>query len=219
MQYDTFLFDLDGTLVNTQAVDYVIHRDLLADLGYALEMNTYAAVFGQTRSLMIQSLLHHVPNPISEKEYTNLYVRRLEAALCARPDLLVPHADTFVQAASSQGIRLAIVTSSPRDVLDKISALEHILPLFQFIVTRDDVTNAKPHPEPYLKAAERLGATNPFVFEDSLFGGISANRAGFPFSIHKHAANHSAARVMATMEHIQFQFDDYANPQVQSLLG
>jgi HAD superfamily hydrolase (TIGR01509 family) len=218
MKYDAFLFDLDGTLINTQIVDYVIHRDLLAELGYELQINTYAAVFGHTRPAMIQGLLRHVKEPISVEEYSARYVPRLEESVRERSDLLVLHADAFLHAAHLRNIPLALVTSSPRNVLQHIAAIEHLLPLFRVVITKDDVTNPKPHPEPFLKAAEKLGAKNPFIFEDSLPGGLSANRAGFPFAIHKHAANHSAARVMETMEHIQFEFDDYANPQVQALL-
>lgn len=218
MKYDAFLFDLDGTLINTQIVDYVIHRDLLAELGYDLQINTYAAVFGQTRSNMIEGLLRHVQKPPSTEEYSARYVPRLEEAVKEGMDLLVLHADAFLHAAHLRGIPLALVTSSPRSVLQHIAAIEGLLPLFHTVITRDDITNPKPHPEPFLKAAEKLSARNPFIFEDSLPGGLSANRAGLPFAVHKHAANHSAARVMETMEHVQFEFDDYADPRIQAFL-
>lgn len=218
MQYDAFIFDLDGTLINTQMVDFAIHRDLLADLGYELSPLTYAAVFGKTRLSMIENLLRHVKNPPSTSTYLEEYVPRLEEALSARPDLLVQHAHTFLHEAFLQGIPLALATSSPRSVLPHIAAIEKILPLFHVIVTVEDVGRPKPDPEIFSRAKTLLGSQNPFIFEDSLPGCLAANRAGISFATHVHSANHSALRVVKTMEAYQFDFHDYANARVQQLL-
>jgi HAD superfamily hydrolase (TIGR01509 family) len=54
-----------------------------------------------------------------------------------------------------------------------------IRPCFELLITGEDVRNFKPSPEPYLLAAERLGARRPLVIEDSDAGVASGRAAGF----------------------------------------
>ena len=56
-----------------------------------------------------------------------------------------------------------------------------ILPVFDVILTRDDVKQAKPNPEIFIKSAKKLGTNDPsnvLVFEDAINGIKAANRAG-----------------------------------------
>jgi beta-phosphoglucomutase-like phosphatase (HAD superfamily) len=103
-------------------------------------------------------------------------------------------------------------------VLANITCIERILPLFAVTVTANDIERHKPNPDPFQKAVSALGAINPFVFEDSLPGALSANRANLPFAIHKHAANTHAARIILTMKHFDFTFEDYHDTRIQKLL-
>jgi HAD superfamily hydrolase (TIGR01509 family) len=80
---------------------------------------------------------------------------------------------------SSQNLKLAIVTGGGRDRVQRLVD-EHFENVFDCIITSDDVQNTKPYPEPYLKAAEKLGV-NPsacVVIENAPLGIRSAKQAG-----------------------------------------
>lgn len=75
--------------------------------------------------------------------------------------------------------KLAVVSSSYRSEVEPSLIRCGIRDHFQLLVTGEDVQNFKPSPEPYLLAAERLGAKQPLVIEDSEAGVASGRAAGF----------------------------------------
>lgn len=74
---------------------------------------------------------------------------------------------------------LAVVSSSYRSEVEPPLVRARIRQCFQLLITGEDVQNFKPSPEPYLLAAERLGAQRPLVIEDSDAGTASGRAAGF----------------------------------------
>ena len=76
-------------------------------------------------------------------------------------------------------LQLAVVSSSGRAEVEPVLERAGIRDCFATIVTGDDVKNRKPHPEPYLLAAARLGVSRPLVVEDSEPGAASGRAAGF----------------------------------------
>jgi HAD superfamily hydrolase (TIGR01509 family) len=74
---------------------------------------------------------------------------------------------------------LAVVSSSYRTEVEPPLERGGIRQLFQMLICGDDVKNFKPSPEPYLLAAERMGARSPLVIEDSSAGVASGRAAGF----------------------------------------
>jgi HAD superfamily hydrolase (TIGR01509 family) len=75
--------------------------------------------------------------------------------------------------------KLAVVSSSYKSEVEPPLVRGGIRQYFQFLITGEDVQNFKPSPEPYLLAAERLGARRPLVIEDSDAGVASGRAAGF----------------------------------------
>jgi len=80
---------------------------------------------------------------------------------------------------SLDGYKLALVSSTSRAELEPVLRRAGILDRFQTLVCSEDVTNFKPHPEPYLVAAARLGVSRGLVVEDSEAGVASGRAAGF----------------------------------------
>lgn len=97
----------------------------------------------------------------------------LEETQPFRPDTVQLLQDLF------ELYRLAVVSSSYRSEVEPPLVRAGIRPYFQFLITGEDVQNFKPSPEPYLLAAERLGARRPLVIEDSEAGVASGRAAGF----------------------------------------
>ena len=75
--------------------------------------------------------------------------------------------------------KLALVSSSYKSEVEPPLIRGGIRPLFQLLITGEDVQHFKPSPEPYLLAAERLGVRRPLVIEDSDAGVASGRAAGF----------------------------------------
>jgi HAD superfamily hydrolase (TIGR01509 family) len=75
--------------------------------------------------------------------------------------------------------KLAVVSSSYKSEVEPPLIRGGIRQYFKFLVTGEDVEHFKPSPEPYLLAAERLGARRPLVIEDSDAGVASGRAAGF----------------------------------------
>ena len=91
----------------------------------------------------------------------------------------MPGAKELVRELQSQGIKTALVSASPRNIVDAVlDNLGH--ELFPFSISSDDVQHTKPDPESYLKAAEMSGTeiSNCLIFEDSLTGMNAAIASG-----------------------------------------
>jgi HAD superfamily hydrolase (TIGR01509 family) len=91
----------------------------------------------------------------------------------------MPGAIELVRELQSHGVKTALVSASPRNIVDAVlDNLGH--DLFPFSISSDDVENTKPHPEAYLKAAKMSVSdiANCLVFEDSLTGMSAAIASG-----------------------------------------
>ena len=91
----------------------------------------------------------------------------------------MPGAIELVREIQSHGVKTALVSASPRNIVDAV--LDNIgHDLFPFSISSDDVVNTKPHPEAYIKAAEKSGSqiSKSLIFEDSLTGMKSATTSG-----------------------------------------
>ena len=120
----------------------------------------------------------------------------------------MPGAVDLVRELQSHGIKTALVSASPRNIVDAVlDNLGH--DLFPFSISSDDVVKTKPEPEAYLKAADRCGSniTNCLVFEDSLTG-MSAAIASGAYLIgvpHLVAIEETArVRVIKSLEQLSF---------------
>ncbi len=176
------LFDFDGVLADTEPIHWGCWAETLAELGVgiALSWETYRAncigVADRNMLGFLASLAEHQIDPESLRpQYARkkeLFRQRIqEASPCA--------AETVALIRSLTDYRLAVVTSSGRAEVEPVLERCGIRPCFEAVVFGDDVTRHKPSPDPYLLAAERLGAGRPLVVEDSDAGVASARAAGF----------------------------------------
>src|SRR5690349_8692005 len=164
------LFDMDGVLIDsTPAVARVWSR-WARERGFDPEKVVHMA-HGRPSISTIRDLL-----PNADHEAENCEVERREIA-----DLegVIPLPGARRLLATLPPERYAIVTSSTRKLAEaRLRAAE--LPLPKFFVTSTDIVNGKPHPEPYLKAAGKLGAEprECIVVEDVPSGIRSGKAAG-----------------------------------------
>jgi sugar-phosphatase len=109
----------------------------------------------------------------------NEYLSQWKRIAAAGIDLL-PGADVAVRSVAATGMQVALVTSDERPYADGFMKVAGLNDVFSGSVTLDDVSNLKPHPEPYLKAVELFDAapSKCIVLEDSVAGFIAARAAG-----------------------------------------
>ncbi|MCS0632086.1 HAD family phosphatase [Telluria mixta] len=175
-----FIFDMDGTIVDNMA----FHTDSWLAF-FARRGKTYDpdAFFRETAGAQGREILRERLGPdIPEDEI---------AVLAQEKDVLYremygPHRsaiqgfEDFVTAARARGVNLAVATSAPPAnivfTLDDLDLRRH----FDAVVGAADVARGKPHPDVFLKAAEKLGVDprDCIVFEDAPMGVEAARRAG-----------------------------------------
>lgn len=164
------LFDMDGVLIDSTPAVARVWSQWAQERGFDPEKVVRMA-HGRPSISTIRDLL-----PNADHEAENREVERREIA-----DLegVVPLPGARRLLASLPPERYAIVTSSTRKLAEaRLRAAE--LPLPKFFVTSTDIVNGKPHPEPYLKAADKLGvsAEDCIVVEDVPSGIRSGKAAG-----------------------------------------
>ncbi len=144
-------------------------------------------------------------------ESNRLFIGVLEGRLAPMPGLL-----ELLDALERAGIPKAIGTSSARELVDACLKPFDMHRRFQFILTAEDITRGKPHPEIYLTAARRFGVppAEMAVLEDSQNGCLAAAAAGaFTVAV---PGEHSRGQDFAAASLI---VDSLADPRLYAALG
>jgi HAD superfamily hydrolase (TIGR01509 family) len=175
------LFDMDGTLFDSEQLWTVSLHELAARLGGELSVGTRLAMVGTNLADTIV-LLHRDLGVAEEAAAENAawLVERTGELYRERLPWL-PGARELLLAVRAAGLPTALVTSTPRALVDV--AVAEIGPgNLDAIVAGDEVTHNKPHPESYLRAAALLGVPPAacLAIEDSPAGVASAEAAGCP---------------------------------------
>lgn len=174
-----FVFDLNGTMVADMDYHITAWREILNDLGANLTYDqTRAECYGKNDEMLERIF----PGRFNEMEKERLGSQK-EAAYREgfRPQLkLINGLDDFLAKAQANNIRMAIGSAAIRANIDFVLNGCKIREYFDAIVSADDVTHSKPHPETFLKCAEQLGVepNDCLVFEDAPKGVECAAAAG-----------------------------------------
>lgn len=173
--YDAILFDLDGTLIDTETIALKSGLEVFNRLGYPTDTAFLHELIGKdavTSAALIEARFPGIDQTRLHEELRKGFALGLEAGLELKPGV--------AQLLAALPLPAAIVTSSGQIEAHHKIGLAGFAATFCEIITRADVSAAKPDPEPYLLAARRLGVdpARCLVFEDSETGAESAYRAG-----------------------------------------
>ena len=172
------LFDLDGTLVDSDPEHLLAFQQVFAQHGIALDAATYAAkIMGASNATIAGLYLSHLPQDVQtatlnakEEAYRNGLgeIEPIKGALA-----LLDHADRL-------GLKRAVVTNAPRANAEKVLEALGIASRLPILVIGSELARSKPDPLPYLTGLERTGAlaAHSVAFEDSLSGVRAAAAAG-----------------------------------------
>ena len=176
----SFLFDLDGTLVDSVYEHVLAWRDALDEEGIELSVWRIHRKIGMSGGLFTNMLLRETGLDITEERINRLRKLHAEAYLKrARKIAPLPGARELLAYLSEAKIPWAIATSgrmeTARPVIENLGVDFDKVP----VVTRDQVKYAKPDPDLFLEAAERLNVDieTACVVGDSIWDMLAARRA------------------------------------------
>jgi HAD superfamily hydrolase (TIGR01549 family) len=175
----SFLFDLDGTLVDSVYQHVLAWREALESTGMELSVWRIHRRIGMSGGLLINALLRETGHRVTAEEVAQLQRIHAEAYARLAPQVRpLPGAPQLLAYLSAHGVPWAIATSgrleSARPAL-QVLGVETQAP----VITRDEVSHAKPDPDLFVAAAARLGAdlSDSVVVGDSVWDLLAARRA------------------------------------------
>jgi HAD superfamily hydrolase (TIGR01549 family) len=174
-----FVFDLDGTLVDSVYSQVLAWKEALEQVGMNLSVWRIHRKIGMSGGLFATALFRETGHEISAPEKERLRALHTEAYLNRRAEVKpLPGARELLSYLTDNGVPWAIATSGQR--ASAASTIELLGPLGDApVVTRDDVLRAKPDPDLFMAAAERLGIDieDCVVVGDSVWDLLAARRA------------------------------------------
>jgi HAD superfamily hydrolase (TIGR01509 family) len=172
------LFDMDGLLIDTEPLWFGVETEILAELGASWNHGDHASLVGSSLKVASAFVADRAGAGVTAGEVADELVLRMRERLRHAPTLQ-PGAVDLIAELDAAGVPRALVSSSFRVLVE--AALEGLAPLtFDTVVVGDEVADAKPHPEPYLLGAHKLGIEPSLcvALEDSPSGAASASAAG-----------------------------------------
>ena len=178
--YRALLFDLDGTLAETDSLHLPTWVNVLRPYGIEIDEEFYRErISGRSNSKIVEDLL---PD-LSAKEGRGLADAK-EASFRERADELepLPGLLDFMREAKDRGLSLALVTNAPEENVEAMLLALELREFFDEVVLSDEVGPVKPDPAPYRAALNRLGVApeEALAFEDSTSGIASSVGVGIP---------------------------------------
>lgn len=177
------LYDLDGTLIDSERLLFEVWVETMAAHGVAFTVQDYLGIIGTPEDEKVPELLSRYGIGEDPATFYARFVARLKERMEA--DLApMPGAEESLKKSRAMGAPLGLVTSATDwhadFALGKLGFKKYFYPGARVTAETPGLAARKPHPAPYLMAAQRLHvkAGGCIVFEDSVHGATAAKAAG-----------------------------------------
>ena len=211
MKRKAFIFDLDGVIVDTAKYHYLAWKNLANSLGFDFTEEQNEQLKGVSRVKSLEILLDIGKVTLSEEKKAELLVEKnteyLEFVNQMTSQEIIPGVTSVLDFLDAHTIKYALGSASKNAplILEKVGLLQR----FSAIVDGNDVSKAKPDPEVFLIAAQKLNADpiNCIVVEDAIAGIQAANKANMiSIGIGSNNVLHEATYVFESMEAVSQDF-------------
>lgn len=204
------VFDLDGTLVDTETCAYEAMCDIYKEHGQELPLDKWSLAIGthggfDEYGYLEERIGSKVDRDALEKRFRLLHEERV-SKMPLRPGVLAR-----LEEARELGLKIGLASSSRRPWIEQVTTLAGIRHYFEAICSADDVERVKPDPALYQLAAKVLGvsANEAIAIEDSMNGLRAAKAAGLvalvtPNPVTSHMDFTGADVIVQDLEHITF---------------
>lgn len=213
--YGALLFDLDGTLAETDSLHLPTWVDVLEPYGVRVDEEFYReSISGRNTSEIVRDLLPELSEEENRSVGDAKEARFRERATELEP---LPGLLDFIERGRERGMSIVLVTNAPAENVRAILLALELRDFFDAIVLADEVEAVKPDPAPYRAALEKLGipAEEALAFEDSVSGISSSVVAGIPtVGITSSQAPEKLLEAGAFVT-----FDDFTDVRVRDLIG
>ena len=178
MKVSGFIFDMDGTVIDSTKHDFNAWKKVMHEKRIDFPYNDFLALLGAKGEEIVKKFLD-IP-----KDQIDALLEKKEAVfqeIASLNGLLpMPGVVDFLEKIKAKGLRIALATGAGRTKLDYIFKRIEVSQYFQEIITANEIQKGKPDPEIFLKAAEKLGIRpeEAIVVEDAPNGLRAAKHAG-----------------------------------------
>jgi HAD superfamily hydrolase (TIGR01509 family) len=174
------LWDLDGTLIDSEEYHWQAWRDTMAAAGRPITHAEFLTTFGWRNDAILPLWLGEHATPAEIERLGDAKEEHYRALVRAGGLMPLPGVAEWIERLHREGWREAIATSAPRANLDCVLEVLRLGAAFDALIGAEDVTHGKPAPDVFLTAAAKVGADprNCVVVEDADAGIEAGKRAG-----------------------------------------
>lgn len=188
--YSAYLFDMDGTLVDSEKLKGLALLQTCNHFGGTVDVDTYKAIMGESWEQVTNYFFTKAQiapdidkfNSVFKLAYKELIFHKL------KPN---PNVVELLSNLRERGKKTGVVSSASAWMVDQVLTQLELKKLFDIVLTQENVTRHKPDPEVYLLALQKLAlpGSEVLVFEDSESGLIAAKKSGCDAVAFKHEFN------------------------------
>ncbi len=173
------LWDMDGTLIDSAEYHWITWHDALAELGVELTRESFNGWFGSRNDRILRRYFGD-DFPLDEiARIGELKESRYRALVREQGIALLPGIERWLRSLQRTGWRQAVASSAPPANIEVLLEVLRLHDVFNQTVSAEEVAHGKPHPDVFLRAAEKLGVepSRCVVVEDAPVG-VEAGRRG-----------------------------------------
>jgi beta-phosphoglucomutase len=173
------LWDMDGTLIDSAEYHWITWHESLAELGVELTRESFNGWFGSRNDRILRRYFGEDFASSEIARIGELKESRYRTLVRERGIDLLPGVERWLHALRQAGWRQAVASSAPPANIDVLLEVMSLQSVFDATVSAEEVAHGKPHPDVFLRAAEKLGVAPArcVVVEDAPVG-VEAGRRG-----------------------------------------